>query len=83
MTIDALVSHLRSDRKIRSLTSFQSKTKRIRVSRHHTKEPGMKTESFLVSVGAPNYAEREFLKKAGPNPSLMRTEYPAPKRSKK
>ena len=73
MTIDALVGLLRANPDFHSIVSFvpRKNTARVRIRVTRIGKFNRHGQDYRVTIGEPNYAEREFLKdcrKAGCHP---------------
>jgi phage baseplate assembly protein W len=69
------------DSALRSVALFSSRTEVMRATRRHRPRGRARTVEVLVTVGAPNYAERKFLKRfKNPCGMLRLREFSKPKR---
>jgi len=63
MKIEAIIELMNTDRGIKTVTKYVSPKDVIRVTRQHPKNPKRGTsQTYLVSVGKPNYEARQFIK---------------------
>ena len=62
MTAAALIASLETRPLARRATFYASKTRTIRVSRPHRARRGERSTTFVVTVGKPNYRDRQRLK---------------------
>ena len=72
MRFDAALAHAVwtaiPDRTVRSATLYWSPTETVKVTRQRKPDRRAKQETFILTIGTPNFAERKFIalaKKAG------------------
>lgn len=84
--IDVAVALMLVDKTIKRATKYYSPKRTMKVTRQRPPSGRERGETFLVSVGKPNFAERKFIadcQKAGekfPVRKLLVTHYPRRKR---
>jgi hypothetical protein len=63
MTIDEMISRLELHSHIYRITYFVSTKQTIKVTRQHKPDKRSRQATYVVTVGKPNYAEREYIKR--------------------
>ena len=64
MTIDAMLQELRNSMDVRQVTYYATPDEIVRITRQGRQKLSDRSKTFLLTYGKPNYAEREFIKKA-------------------
>jgi hypothetical protein len=61
--IDKMIAQLEAERTIKTVTYFESPTHTEKVTRQFKLFKNDRSATYIVTIGKPNYAEREFVKK--------------------
>lgn len=59
--IDIAVAAMHYDKRIRRITKYFSPKRTLKITRQRRPSGRERSETFIVSVGKPNYAERKFI----------------------
>lgn len=70
--IDIMIEALQQDESVRRVTNFVSPTFAQKVTRQRRLDKRYHSETFIVTMGRPNYAEHERIKKQ----KLLGTPFP-------
>lgn len=75
MNVNRMVDALRYSAS-RSVVCFESEKQVVRVTRRHKPNKRARTEEFVLTIGAPNFREREMLDRGAQTGRLFFREYP-------
>lgn len=60
--IDEMIEQLEADYSIHKMTRFMSQQRTSKVTRQGRPDKRNRQSTYVVTIGKPNYAEREFIK---------------------